>query len=318
MSYPYPRFDELPVRDGAPPESSWGVFGDADQVGTLNFVEPRHTRAAAGLVRTGRVFPLNWDLTMPAPGFFARHPPRHPLVERYDGIVVDDWLDGFYPQASTHFDGLRHFKDADHGFYNGATLEQVTTDGPGPLGMEHWAQRGVAARAVLIDVPRALARDGVDVDPLDHFAIDAPLVERIASAQGVELREADILLVRTGWVEAYAALGAAEREAMAEAGKPGSPGLYGDTVPRFLWDNRIAAVAADNPSLEAARPVEGSDLSLHKALIPRLGMPLGELWQLGALAEDCAADGVYEMFLTSAPMNLPGASGTPANALAIK
>jgi hypothetical protein len=47
-------------------------------------------------------------------------------------------------------------------------------------------------------------------------------------------------------------------------------------------------------------------------------MPLGELWQLGALAEDCAADGVYEMFLTSAPMNLPGASGTPANALAIK
>ena len=33
---------------------------------------------------------------------------------------------------------------------------------------------------------------------------------------------------------------------------------------------------------------------------------------------DCAADGVYEMFLVSAPLNAPGGIGSPANAVAVK
>jgi hypothetical protein len=53
-------------------------------------------------------------------------------------------------------------------------------------------------------------------------------------------------------------------------------------------------------------------------LIPLLGMPIGEMWYLEALAEDCAADGVYEFMLTSAPLNLLGGVGSPANAIAIK
>jgi hypothetical protein len=47
-------------------------------------------------------------------------------------------------------------------------------------------------------------------------------------------------------------------------------------------------------------------------------MALGELWWLADLAADCAADGIYEMFLVSAPMNAPGGIGSPANAVAIK
>jgi hypothetical protein len=47
-------------------------------------------------------------------------------------------------------------------------------------------------------------------------------------------------------------------------------------------------------------------------------MPLGELWRLGALAADCAADGIHTMLLVSAPLNVPGGAGTPASALALK
>jgi hypothetical protein len=36
------------------------------------------------------------------------------------------------------------------------------------------------------------------------------------------------------------------------------------------------------------------------------------------LAGDCAADGTYEMFLVSAPLNAPGGIGSTANAVAIK
>ncbi|HET6793374.1 MAG TPA: hypothetical protein VFH45_02960, partial [Acidimicrobiales bacterium] len=57
---------------------------------------------------------------------------------------------------------------------------------------------------------------------------------------------------------------------------------------------------------------------LHRILIGQFGMALGELWWLKDLADDCAGDGVYEAFLTSAPMNAPGGIGSPPNALAIK
>jgi hypothetical protein len=53
-------------------------------------------------------------------------------------------------------------------------------------------------------------------------------------------------------------------------------------------------------------------------LLPLLGLPLGELWDLDALAADCVADGVYACFFTSAPLNLESGVASPPNALAIK
>ena len=37
-----------------------------------------------------------------------------------------------------------------------------------------------------------------------------------------------------------------------------------------------------------------------------------------ALAEDCATDGVYEFFLTAAPIPVTGAVGAPVNPIAVK
>ena len=38
-----PKYHELPVRDGAPPGSAWGVFGDDDEIGTLNLLTNERT-----------------------------------------------------------------------------------------------------------------------------------------------------------------------------------------------------------------------------------------------------------------------------------
>jgi hypothetical protein len=99
---------------------------------------------------------------------------------------------------------------------------------------------------------------------------------------------------------------------------PYTPGLHGGEVTEFLWDNQIAAVAADNSALEATRAGDSAPLALHVGLIARLGMPLGELWLLDAPAADCAADGVYNTMIVSAPLNVRGGAGSPANALALK
>jgi kynurenine formamidase len=60
------------------------------------------------------------------------------------------------------------------------------------------------------------------------------------------------------------------------------------------------------------------DTFLHFRLIGLLGIAIGELFDLDALADNCARDGVYEGLFTAAPLNKVGGSGSPANALAIK
>ena len=314
----YPPFSELPVRAGAPPGSSWGVFGDDDEVGTFNFITEADVRAAAALVERGAIFALNWDLSLPSPAFFLRETVRHTVFEKYPGVVIDDYVDSFWPQASSQWDGLRHIAAPEVGFYNGASLAEVSQPGAGRLGIEKWAERGIVGRGVLIDVVASIERAGGGLDPFEFFAIGPDVIERVAGEQGVKIQAGDILVLRTGWVEAYERLDQRERDEYAELVRPGSPGLYGDDIPAFLWDNRIAAVAADNPALEAGHHGKGCDLALHHSLIALLGVPLGELWDVQHLAADCAADGRYEFMLTSAPLRLGGGVGSPPNALALK
>jgi hypothetical protein len=42
------------------------------------------------------------------------------------------------------------------------------------------------------------------------------------------------------------------------------------------------------------------------------------MWDLEALAEDCAADGAYAFWLTAAPLPITGAVGSPVNPIAVK
>jgi hypothetical protein len=58
--------------------------------------------------------------------------------------------------------------------------------------------------------------------------------------------------------------------------------------------------------------------ALHLALLPLLGMPLGEFWVLDELARDCAWDGQYAFLLVSVPLNVRGGVGSPPQAVAIK
>jgi hypothetical protein len=91
-------------------------------------------------------------------------------------------------------------------------------------------------------------------------------------------------------------------------------------VAEYLWDHGVAAIAVDNPGVEPFGPGgigEAGD-SVHTRVLALLGIPLGEFFDLDALADDCAADGVYEFMFTSKPLGIPGGLGSPPNAIAIK
>ena len=86
---------------------------------------------------------------------------------------------------------------------------------------------------------------------------------------------------------------------------------------RFLWNAHPAALLCDNPAVEVV-PGDPAIGSLHRRLIPALGLALGEMFDFETLADRCKADGRYTFFFVAAPLNLPNGLGSPGNAVAIR
>ncbi len=310
-----PSYGELPVTPDAPPGSAWGVFGRDDQLGTLNLLTQERRAAAVRLVRQGKTFNLDHPLHLPARPFFDwRSRPRHTLLQRRGGNSRDEYLDGFYPQYSTQWDGLRHMRNPRYGFYNWTADRDVET-AQGRLGMENFSRHGIVGRGVLLDVARFLAAQGDPLAPDQRRELPGTVLDRVAAAQRVELRTGDIVMFRTGvgaMVRAEAAAGEGD-QVRPYAG----PGLAPDDgTMAWLWDRHLAAIVSDNVAVEAWPPQ--LEEFLHLRAIPLLGIVFGELFDLEALAEDCAADGVYECLFVAKPLMLRGGVGSPANAMAIK
>jgi kynurenine formamidase len=316
-----PAYDQLPVKDGAPKGSAWGLFGDDDQLGCLNLITPEKALEAAKLVRKGAVFPLNLRLDQPSPPMYGRGAPKHHLLE-VGGVSRDDYLDNYWLQASTQWDGLRHIRHPRDGFYNGVKDEEIVKGDGGKLGIEQFARKGIVTRGVLVDVNRFLQKEGTPLDMDSSTLITREQLQACMEWQKVDVRRGDILIVNTGWLRWYLKEATAkQKEKMAGnymAGDLVYPGLGpADEMCEFLWNLHVAAAASDNPGLDAWPPKPETGW-MHFKLLPHFGMPIGEFWYLQELAADCAEDGVYEFMLTSAPLNLPGGVGSPANALAIK
>jgi kynurenine formamidase len=313
-----PSFDELPISPDKPARSAWGVFGEDDQIGTINLLTPERVASAAKLVRSGKVFALNWELELPDPPLFGRQKLEHTILNRRWN-VNDDLYNEFNPQSSTQWDGMTHFGHPEHGYYNGVQQSQVTGKPGTRNGIENWARRGIAGRAVLIDFERYAEQAGIDYAPDNAYGITAAEIKAAAQAHGVSFQVGDILLLRTGWIKWYKSLKQEQRDIL-----PTSRENYRwagieqtDDSLRFIWDTHFAAVASDCPSFESVSPPKGM-VSLHSTIIGLWGMPIGEMFNLDALADDCAGDGIYEGFLTSAPLNKLGGVASPPNALVIK
>ena len=87
-----------------------------------------------------------------------------------------------------------------------------------------------------------------------------------------------------------------------------------EAMARYIWDSHACALAGDNPGIEvwpgdpsAAWPFA----FLHHVLIGQFGLALGELWELGALAADCAQDNVYDVLHRSAAQRRGAGSARP-------
>ncbi|MEU8244377.1 cyclase family protein [Actinoplanes missouriensis] len=301
--------------------SNWGRWGADDVQGTMNFLTPAKRAQGARLVRRGVSFSLSqsFDANGPQKGWRRRTNPVHTMLDTGTDAVTgvqgfphglggaDDVI-AMPLQCSTQWDGLGHIFD--HGMtWNGRRADKVVTSlGDAVTGIETVADV-IAGRGVLLDVGRVIGEDG---ELPDGFAITEEHLRATIAAHGLEVGTGDIVLVRTGQLARVRRNGWGDY-----AGGP-APGLSFTTAD-WLHRTEIAAIATDTWGFEV-RPNEFEEAfqPLHQVAIPHIGLFLGEMWDLDALAADCAQDGVHEFWLTAAPLPITGAVGSPVNPIAVK
>jgi kynurenine formamidase len=316
-----PRFSELPIKKGAPPDSSWGVFGDDDELGCLNFLSTDAIVEAAGLVRKGKVFRLDTKINYATPPLFNRNPAKHTILsfESYGLLGHDDSIDNYNTQEGSQWDGLGHVGHIKHqAYYNGVKDKEIK-DGPdGKLSIHKWADK-VVGRGVLIDAFKHRAESGRPLNPLTDEKYSLKDLQDALKAQAGTLKPGSILLVRTGWMQAYEKSSPAAKTAMAPLEALKACGIDPSReMVGWLWDNRVAAIGTDCPAVEPWPWSFTDEGALHYRSLSMLGLPLGEQFILDPLAQDCADDKRYEFMLVSVPMNLEGGIASPPNAVAIK
>ena len=301
---------------------NWGRWGDDDQAGTLNFITPEKVREAAGLVRAGTVISLAlpFDANGPQSGQFGRVNPLHvmlltgtdsdagalPLPHGFG--AADDAV--YMPlQCGTQWDGLSHIFDRGRMWNGYAATEVSAFSGALRNGIEQLADR-IVSRGVLLDVAAAKGIEALE----DGYAItEEDLLETI-TRQGstANVGTGDVVLVRTGQ------LGRCRRDGWGTYAGGDAPGLSFGTAD-WLHRTEIAAIATDTWGVEV-RPNElpRSFQPLHQVMVPNMGLLVGEIFDLEALAADCAADGIWDFMFVAAPLPFTAACGSPVNPQAIR
>lgn len=156
----------------------------------------------------------------------------------------------------------------------------------------------------MIDWARWAASQGRAPNLLDTTYIAVSDLEAAVVSQGTVLRAGDILFIRSGFVQKLQSLARSEVQAyMSQDPAPPIMGLQaGEAMLRWLWDHEFAAVAGDMLTLEA-QPFPDTHI-LHEWLIAGWGMPIGELFDLDRLAEECAKRQRWSFFFSSVPLKV--------------
>lgn len=298
---------------------NWDRWAPDDGLGALNLVTEAKRLEASECIRSGAALSLGFELRpdLPQPPGSGRLNPQHLMIELPsdapadgDGPVSADDVLMMAVHAATHWDALSHFFHRGR-MYGGISAAEVTTQGAARNDIVPAARR-LVTRGVLADVAR---HRGLQVLPPGE-GIGADELQDVLDAQGVEVREGDALLVRTGLLGATRASGRWSEFAQCGPDLPNTPGIAVECLP-LLHELGVCAIACDNWAVEQLRGGP-PDFPVHELSLVYMGMILGENFELDALADACAADGRYDFFFAGAPLPLRGGVGGPVNPMVVR
>ncbi len=292
--------------------SNWGRWGPDDERGTLNYVTPEVSAAAAALVSEGVTVSCALELAK-TPAADNPTPVTHFMTGAGDvsglgGVRgLEATGDGFvispHGMANTHIDALCHILDQGK-MYNGYPASEVLSTGAAKNSIMALEQ-GVSTRGVLLDIARLRGEHWLE----PGYGIGVDDLEAAEAAQGISVRSGDILLIRTGRDNRREAEGATPPFA-------GMAGLLMETLP-WIREREVAILGCDGVSDVIPSNVEGSPLPIHHIIITYMGVHLIDNARLGPLGAACAGRRRWEFLLTIAPLRLVGGTASPINPIAM-
>jgi kynurenine formamidase len=201
--------------------------------------------------------------------------------------------------SGTHIDALCHQACGLKLFGDVPVEAAETPAGFTRLGVE--TVPPLLGRGVLLDVAAHKGRERL----AEGYGISGDDLSACARAKGVEVRQGDVLLVRTG----FGAIWADEAAYLRAAGVARSGTLW-------AAERGVRAVGADNMTWDVPGerdPETGSTLFGHVYLLPQKGVYILENVNL----EELARDRVWVFAFVGVPLKFTGATGSPLRPLAL-
>lgn len=272
--------------------SKWGAD---DEIGSANLVTPARTLEAAKLIKQGKSMPLGITIGSDTPAF----PPRSLNMQvvqpnqqggvklsgfGYEANYNDDLLQTWIGIGS-QLDGLGHLGEGGH-YYNCTDEKEISAiTGLTKLGTH--AVPPLVGRGVILDMAK---QAGVEVMAAGQ-SFGSAEIKAAAEAQGITIRDGDIVLFHTGWTEG---MFATDPTAWGSA----EPGLSNEGAVYMASLNPMA-VGADTWGLDAVPPPAGDKVFYgHVTLLKEHGIYILETMNVGPLLRE----GVQEfMFVLGQP-----------------
>ena len=303
------------------PASPWGPN---DQTGATNRVTSAVTKAAAAEIQEGKVIVMSYPLTDGIPLFGTRFTktiltattlaPGAALGENQLTYMEDTWLSQSH--VGTHLDGLGHIGRKDCYFNQTPMGKFITQNNMTKLGLEHL--KSFATRGVLVDMVKVYQAAG---KLKTNAACKKPCVDKgtvITKADieaglkmyNVTLREADILIIHTGWGNLFEQYPG--QNAVYNSGEPG----LGKEAANWLVSQKIVAVGNDTWGVEVIpgeNPKEA--FIVHNILLTDAGIHILENVRTDLMADEADRTKRATFFFS---MTVPKAVGLTGNFVAIE
>lgn len=266
-------------------------WGSNDEIGAANYITPQSVLAATKLVKMGQTHPLGIVVEPGMPAF----PPRSVSLQivspgQQNGrdltkdfgwpAVYNDDLAQLWFGVGPQLDGLGHLGEKNLYYNCNHAFDFVTLTGLTKLGTDKVPP--MVARGVLIDMAKhfkvASMAPGQAITPAD---IDAAM-----KAQGVQIRQGDVVLFHTGYTDA-------KLKSDSKTWVSTQPGLTNAAAVHRAKMNPMA-VGADTWGLEEVPPAPGDRLFYgHVTFLKEHGIYILETMNTGRLAKESVKEFMF-------------------------
>lgn len=203
--------------------------------------------------------------------------------------------------VGTHIDALAHVSFQGK-LFGGIDASSVMSQmGFSQLGIE--SVKPFICRGVFLNVAKALNKEVLDPD----YEITIADLEAAKKLAGVEINEGDVVLIGTGWAKYW------DEKELFQGQTLGTPGI-GEAAAQWLAEKKPIACGGETIAFEHIPAGAGHrELPVHRVFLVESGIHIIETMKLTELAES----GASEILFILSPLNLQGATGSPARPLAV-